>query len=251
MILSSGCARLPGTVDIGETDRERVTRQFKEMVAEQHQCRCCLDVQATVTVSSIWQKGAMSGYLQAMSPCYLKFTGLNPLGQPQAILVTDGKKFTYVSVAEATEYTGDVGGESFARYAPEGFSPEHGFYWLTGRLHPGKIKILQVSRDKEELGYWFEITYGENTKSLILFAEEKKVLLRHIVLNADNKKILNVFYDDFSDAPCALPGKITVTSLIHNSSMELRLADWLPDVSFAKKDFHYISPSEFKRVVVK
>ena len=245
-----GCATLPDTVDIRETEKERAASRFKEMIARQQQCRCCIDAQASVTFSSIWYKGTLSGYLQAMSPSFLKFMGINPLGQPLAVFVTDGDTFHYVAVPESKEYEGKVRGTTYAKYAPEGFLPEHGFYWLIGRLYPGKIKILNVSRDKKDEGYWFEISYGNGTTSLVLFQEEKDVLRRHIVLNAEGDRILNVLYDDYSDSLCPLPGKVTVTSLIHNSTMELRLFDWLPEVTFSKQDFTYKVPPAFERVFV-
>ncbi|MCB2184365.1 MAG: hypothetical protein KQH63_20240 [Desulfobulbaceae bacterium] len=247
----AGCATLPDTLEIAESDKERVSNKFKKMVADQTRCTCCIDAQATVSFSSIWKKGTLSGYLQAMSPSYLKFMGINPLGQPLAVFVTDGDAFRYVAVPEAADYAGDVHSAAYSKYAPEGFLPEKGFYWLIGRLYPGKIKILDVSRDGDAGGYWLEISYGNKTKSMVLFDEKQEVLLHHIVIDENNKKILNVLYDAYTNGPCPLPGKITVTSLVHNSTMEIRLTDWLSDASFSQKDFTYHSPPDFKRVIVK
>ncbi len=249
-VLFSGCAKLPDTLEIPQSEMEAVSGRFQQWIAGQKQCRAGIDARASITLSSIWQKGTLSGYLQAMSPSYLKFLGINPLGQPHVIFVTNGEGFRFVSVPDKTEYKGTVKGASYTKYAPQGFLPEHGFYWLTGRLHPGRITILDVSLDEEERGYWFDLSYGNGTRSLVLFDDEKNVMLRHIVLNAEGEKILNVFYDDYVEGACPLPGKITVTSLLHNSSMELVLADWLPDASLSKVDFTYFSPPDFKRVVV-
>jgi len=246
----AGCAALPGMDEISAREKERLTQQFREMIARQQLCHCCIDAQARVSFSSVWQKGSLSGYLQAMSPSYLKFLAVNPFGQTMAIFVTDGDSFRYVPVLEAKQYEGKVTGTTYAKYAPAGFLPEHGFYWLIGRLYPGRIKILDVTHDRQDQGYWFEISYGNGTRSIVLFAEQQGVLLRHIVINDKGEKIFNVLYDEYTDGDCPLPGKVTVTALIHNSTMEIRLADWLGAPTFASDDFSYDAPPSFDRVVV-
>lgn len=246
----AGCAILPGMEEISAREKERLTREFREIVARQQLCNCCLDAQATVSFSSIWQKGTLSGYLQAMSPSYLKFLAVNPLGQTLAILVTDGDSFRYVPVFESKQYEGKVTGTTYAKYAPAGFLPEHGFYWLIGRLYPGRIKILDVTRDGQGQGYWFAVSYGNGTRSLVLLDEQRRVLLRHIVINDQDEKIFNVLYDEYTAGDCPLPGKVTVTALAHNSTMEIRLTDWLEAPSFSLDDFTYDAPPSFDRVVV-
>ena len=243
---------LPGTEEISARDRERLILAFRETVALQRQCSCCIDAQATVSFSSVWQKGTLSGYLQAMTPSYLKFIAVNPLGQAMVIFVTDGDSFRFVPVPQEKQYEGKVSGTTYAKYAPPGFLPQHGFYWLIGRLYPGRIQILDVARDREQQhGYWFTISYGNGTRSLVLFDEDKHVLRRHIVINNKDEKIFDVLYDEYThDTICPLPGKVTVTALIHNSTMEIHLADWMDSPSFSREYFIYDAPPSFDRVPV-
>lgn len=249
-LLLGGCATLPETIEISSSRQQSLISDFKEMILAQQQCPGCIDAEATVAFSSIWQKGTLSGYLQSMSPSSLKFVGINPLGQPLVVFVTNGQSFRYLSVPEAKGYEGVVQGTTYEKYAPEGFLPQHGFYWLIGRLYPGEIAILNVRRDAENAGYWFEISYGNGRRSLVLYDELAKVLLRHIVVNDAGEKILNVMYDEYSSAVCPLPGKVIITSLVHNSTMELRLSGWLADASFSENDFIYTIPPSFERVRV-
>jgi hypothetical protein len=250
LLLLGGCAMLPRTVAVSAEEEERLTADFTAMVARQQECHCCIDAQAMVAFSSIWQKGKLSGYLQAMAPSYLKFLAVNPLGQTMAVFVTDGEFFRYVSVLDARQHEGNVAGTTYAKYAPAGFLPEHGFYWLIGRLYPGRIGILEVSRDRDGQGYWVEVSYGNGTRSLVLYNEKQGVLRRHIVVNDKGEKIFDVLYDDYTGGACPLPGRITVTSLAHNSTMEIRLTDWLDSPSFATEDFTYDAPPSFERVFV-
>ena len=61
---------------------------------------------------------------------------------------------------------------------------------------------------------------------------------------------MNIFYDDYTAEPCPLPGRITVKSLLHNSSMELEFVDWLEDISFSRDEFELRLPPGFSRVLV-
>lgn len=251
LITFGGCSPLPDRVAVDRDELSPLMDAFLDMVAEQKDCQCCIDARATVVFSSVWQKGTLSGYLQAMSPSFLKFVGINPLGQPLAVFVTDGESFRFAAVPQARGYEGEVEGETYAKYAPEGFLPEQGFYWLIGRLVPGPMRVVDLRRDRDGNGVWFELDYANHTRSLVLFEPERGVLGRHIVINDGGKKIFDVRYDDYTAGSCPLPGRITVSSLVHNSSMEILLDDWLPGVSFAEDDFTYEFPPSFERVVVK
>jgi hypothetical protein len=250
-LLLNGCSSLPSTVPVTVPESLNITDRFKEMVARQSECHCCIDSRASVSFKSIWDSGTINGYLQSMAPSFLKFVGVNPFGMPLIILVTDGDTFRYVTIPEKKGYEGGASGATFTKYAPEGFLPEHGFYWLIGRLYPGTITISDVNRDEEGKGYWFTLDYGHGAKSLVLFDENQGVLLRHIVLNEQEEKILDISYGLYQPGSCPIPGEIVVSSLVHGSTLTMKLSDWLPEPAFSKQDFFYEIPVGFERVTVK
>lgn len=249
LLLLSGCVTMPNLFGISRDENTEVRGRFKEMIALQGKCHCCLDGAAHISIKNLLYSGAISGYLQAMSPSYLKFIGVNPLGQPLAVLTTNGQQFRYVSTEEGTVYSGEVAGETFAKYTPKGFNPTLSYYWLIGRLQPGPVQLTQVSRD-EKSGYWVELLYENGKKALLLFDPEALQIRRHIVLNGEGKRILNILYDKYGPGECDVPGLITVTSLTLDSTMEIRLDDLLDNVSLSRRDFDYSPPSTFKEVVV-
>ena len=117
-----------------------------------------------------------------MTPSSLKFVAVNFLGQPLAVLVSDGEIFRYLSITESKSYEGNVSGETFAKYAPGGFQPEQTFYWLVGRFSPGIIQIRDVSRDEDGRGYWFKMNYKQSDMmSLVLFDPQGLVIRRHLL----------------------------------------------------------------------
>ncbi len=246
-----GCSVLPHTLDTTAVEKQDAISLFKTMISQQRECGCCVDAAVNVKLKSLFYAGTINGYLQAMTPSSLKFVGVNLLGQPLAVLVSDGEIFRYLSIPESKGYKGSVSGETFAKYAPDGFQPEQTFYWLVGRLSPGIIQIRDVSRDEEGLGYWFKMNYKQSDMmSLVLFDPQGLVIRRHLIVDDHDEIIMNIFYDDYTAEPCPLPGRITVKSLLHNSSIELEFMDWREDVSFSRDEFELRLPPGFSRVIV-
>ncbi|MDA3786328.1 MAG: hypothetical protein PF568_05520 [Deltaproteobacteria bacterium] len=248
-LLLAGCAGLPTFYGISGVEEREVRRRFQDMVASQAQCQCCLDGAAHVTVKNLFSSGFISGYLQAMSPSYLKFVGVNPLGQPLLIFTTNGRRFQYVAIEEGTVYQGEVDSATFRKYTPDGFNPGLSYYWLTGRLQPGPVELTGVSRD-EQGGYWVDLLMASGSRALVLFEPETLQIRRHIVLNSDGKRVLNILYDQYGPEECAVPRHIKVTSLAMDSVLEIRLDDLLEDVSFSRGDLELSPPAALKEVLV-
>jgi len=262
LLLSGGCATLPVTRPLAELQQQHAEALFRETMARQQDCPCCLDAQMRLSLKSLVQNGTISGFVQAKAPSFLKFTGLNPLGQPMMFLATDGTFFRYVAVPEAKGYEGLVTAAAFKKYAPQGFDPAHGFYWLAGRLAPGKLRIFSVAQDQEGQGLWLELAYavdaseGEGFRRHVLFDPTEKVIRRHLVADSDGRIMVDVRYDDYAPASeggsdnCRLPGLIRIHANNNGAVMELTLGDWLPDASFGTGDFRVALPSGFQLVPV-
>lgn len=262
LLLSGGCATLPSTRPLAELQQQQAVGLFLETMARQQDCPCCLDAQVRVSVKSLVQNGTISGFVQAKAPSFLKFTGLNPLGQPLMFLATDGTFFRYVSVPEAKGYEGLVTAVAFKKYAPQGFDPAHGFYWLAGRLAPEKLRIFSVAQDPEGQGLWLELAYandvaeGKALRRHVLFDPAQQVIRRHLVADPDGRIMVDVRYDDYAKASeggsdnCRLPGVIRIHANNNGALMELTLGDWLPDASFSAGDFRVDMPLGFQLVPV-
>lgn len=262
LLLSGGCATLPATRPLAELQQQQAVTLFRETMARQQECPCCLDAQVRLSLKSVMQNGTISGFVQAKSPSFLKFTGLNPLGQPMMFLATDGTFFRYVAVPEGKGYEGLVTAAAFKKYAPQGFDPAHGFYWLAGRLAPEKLRIFSVAQDPEGQGLWLELAYavddfeGKPLRRHVLFDPARQVILRHLVADAEGRIMVDVWYDDYAKASeggsdnCRLPGVIRIHSNHNGALMELTLGDWLPDASFSAGDFRVDLPPGFALVPV-
>lgn len=262
LLFSGGCATLPATRPLAELQQQQAVALFRETMAHQQDCPCCLDAQVRLSLKSLVQNGTISGFVQAKAPSFLKFTGLNPLGQPMMFLATDGTFFRYVAVPEAKGYEGLVTAAAFKKYAPQGFDPAHGFYWLAGRLAPEKLRIFSVAQDPEGHGLWLELAYaadvseGKALRRHVLFDPAQQVIRRHLVADSDGRIMVDVRYDDYTQASeggsdnCRLPGLISIHANHNGALMELTLGDWLPDASFNAGDFRVDLPPGFVLVPV-
>lgn len=262
LLFVGGCATLPATQPLGEMQQQEAVARFREAMADQQECSCCLDAQVRLSLKSLVQNGTISGFVQAKAPSYLKFTGLNPLGQPMMFLATDGTFFRYVVVPEGKGYEGLVTAAAFKKYAPRGFDPAHGFFWLAGRLAPETLRIFSVAQDPEGRGLWLELAYatdtsgGESLRRHVLFDPAQQVILRHLVAGSDGRIMVDVWYDNYAPPSeggsdnCRMPGLIRIHANHNGAVMELVLGDWLPDAVFSANDFQVDLPSGFTLVPV-
>ena len=261
-LVNTGCATLPTTRPLAQLQQQQAESLFRETMARQQDCSCCIDAQVRLSVKSLVQNGTISGFVQAKAPSFLKFTGLNPLGQPLMFLATDGTFFKYVSVPEAKGYEGLVTAAAFKKYAPQGFDPGQAFYWLAGRLAPEKLRIFSVAQDPEGQGVWLELasaadaSEGKGLRRHVLFDPAQQVIRRHLVADADGRIMVDVWYEDYAKASeggsdnCRLPGLIRIHANNNGALMELALGDWLPDASFSANDFRVDLPLGFTLVPV-
>jgi hypothetical protein len=275
-----GCTRsLLQTYPATEQESQLAASAFTRYTHYQDECACCLDAEIDVAVSvSGWfsnHTGNFSGYLQAMEPGYIKFVALNPLGQPILILLTNGRMFKSLNVLEGKAYIGSVNSETFKKFAPAGFDPELSYYWLTGRVPPGDIEILEVKRDKEQNGYWLQVRYGQSEiDNLILFDPEEFVVLRHIVMSDRGDHLLDLSYGDHLPGDlrgkymagkdremigstdlikeiCKVPTKINVFSNAGGEKkVDIKFFSFIPEAEFSPDDFVLEIPDNLEQLIV-
>ena len=272
----TGCAaKLIQTLPASPQEESTVSAAFQDILENQANCGCCLDAEAEVTLAvDSWmgdRSGTMTGFLQAMQPSYIKFVGVNPLGQPLFIFITDGITFQNLQVPKSKVYEGDVRSDAFNKYVPAWFEPEYGFFWLAGRIKPGSFEIVDIRRDKGKKGFWLQLQYeGSLYRNMILFDPQESAILRHVLIDSKEKPHIDVQYADYLPlidetentgnkgveqnnntgefVLCRLPGSIRVASHDNSGQINLELHSFLPDSVFSEEDFTIGIPSGFKRV---
>ncbi|HSH12732.1 MAG TPA: hypothetical protein VLA15_03250 [Desulfurivibrionaceae bacterium] len=237
---------------MAESEEAGAREAFRLMAGGQAACARAVDAEVTMTIATPWQSGSMAGYLQLMAPGYLKFVGVNPLGQPLLITGTDGETGSYVVPAERKIYQGPLSAEAVLRYLPTGLDPTRSYYWLIGRLRPGQLSIMEVAGDLDRAGLWVEFRYeGEVRRELALFDPLRLLLRRHLLLDEQGEVAFEVEYDSYSTGECPLPGLVTIRGDRRYGHLLLRLDNWLPAETLTGDDFKITVPSDFTRIHIK
>lgn len=250
------CSYLPRGIQIPEHEVRRVKTEFQDLVASQKECVQCLDARVVISLESTWFEGSIDGYLKLRSPDFLKYVALNPLGQTQAILVTDGDNFHFLSLPERKSYRGKIRdgdffeSNSYARYLPSGFPLDRSFYLFTGRTAPGPLEIRKVRESEDGNGYWLELSNNVDRRSLILFDDLRQVIRQHIFLDREGRESLKIVYRNYqAETGCDLPSLIKASSPDRGTDIRLRLADWRQS-SCGENEFYYDTPPDFEEEIV-
>ena len=280
LFLIQGCSRtVLQTYPASEQEFALVTEAFTHYQAVITElCGCCLDAEIDVSLSvSGWfsdHTGNLTGYLQAMEPGFMKFISVNPLGQPLFIFATNGNIFKSFDIFAQKAYAGSVHSNAYKKFAPPGFDPGFSYYWLTGRLQPGNIRIMAVMRDREQDAFWLQIDHADSGMgSMVLFDPEDKVILRHVLRDDRDAHLVDVIYKEHQLLPeresgltdsgpaavpyspaesdgCRVPARIMVSSKGGSEQVEIKLHSMLRDIHFSAVDFQIEAPDNFEQLLV-
>lgn len=252
LLALNGCAYRSARLPLAGPEAAGAREAFRRMVGGQAVCARAVDAEVTVTIASPWQSGSMDGYLQLMAPGFIKFVGVNPLGQPLVIMGSDGTTGRYVLPGERKVYEGPLGAADLRRFLPVGLDPARSYYWLIGRLRPGLVKIREVAGDPEGNGVWVEFHYdGEALRELALFDPLRLSLYRHLLLDEQGRVVFEVEYDSYPAGECPLPGLVTIRGDSRYGRLILRLGNWLPAEALTGDDFKITAPTDFTRIPIK
>lgn len=274
LALAAGCATRP---PVGEelTGRELqgVKEVFLATMEQRRQAVHCLDAEAEINWRTLLRSGIVPGYLQAMAPGRLKFVGVDPLGRPALVLVTDGESFRLIMVGEGMAYQGPTTAEAFRRHLPEGLDPERLpsslFAWVSGGM-PLEPEVVAVYREHQGPGYWLEVADPPGARLLFepvagavvpVTAAVDAVpalagggVVRRIQLfEADQRRPTEIIYDDYrpvsdaaNDAGWLMPHRIELDSRQHRGlSLTMVLTDLLADCVLEEEDFQLSVPPGF------
>jgi hypothetical protein len=225
------------------------------MRAKQAECFCFdAEIFANLAISS-WIGGgsaAFSGYLQALAPSSIRFTGINPLGQPQLLLIIADGAFQSIIVPEAKVYNGSVQARTFTKYTPPGFKPDEVYSWLAGQV-PGDISPSAIVKSRDEQNrYWLEFPgVEERNVEKFLFDMKAGIIVKRILSSRSADIIVESTYGDHQESNrCQLPRSLAIASPSQKSTVSLVLNDVVECEGLPPETFRHISPVGFEKIVV-
>jgi hypothetical protein len=193
-LLFSGCARkYPATLAL-DAEQEQYAHSLLQKIRKQDSPDY-LDADVTVSWMGYGRKFNFDATLQATRAGRFRLGGLDPLGRPFFILVTDGTTFTLVDNRQGRGYTGAVDSAFFRRYIPSGVRLTTCFSLLTAQLPDTEVRKTRVAENKES--YWFIFAGRDGLRRRAGIDSDTGFLARQILVDAENEIVLDVRYHDY------------------------------------------------------
>ncbi len=249
-LLFSGCARkYPATLAL-DAEQEKYAQSLLQRIRKQDSPNF-LDADVTVSWAGYGRKYNFNATLQATRAGRFRLSGLDPLGRPFFILVTDGTTFTLVDNRQGKGYAGVVGSAYFRKYIPPGVQLSTCFSLLTAQLPDREVQEIRIAENKEN--YWFIFTGKHGVQRRVGIDPDTGFLVRQTVVDAENEIVLDVRYDDYPSQAASfyLPGLLYMESEKMPGSLEITLTKVYKEKQIPESIFTLHIPEQFSVVQVK
>ena len=223
LVLSlSGCAgKLPTTVNLTGAQEQDALILLQKI--RQGTCPDTLDADLSLSWQGYGQRRVINATLQATRNGAFRLSGLDPLGRPFFILVTDGRRFTLVNNLQGRAYTGAVDSSFLQKYIPAGLQLNTCFSFLTAQL-PGKdISPSRFARAENFKNFWFSFQLGDGMTRQVEIDPESGLVYRQVLTDHKNRIVLDARYEGYQPAPeiCTVPGSLTVEGEDLSGSLQI------------------------------
>ena len=248
LLALNGCARLPyGPIITGDELSNRIDAFSRFSVAAE-KCAPCFDGEILVNWSHPVNSISFSGYFKTRLPSSLRFSVLNPFGQPVYAVASDGAIFQSVNTEKRIFTAGSLRSYAMLNDIPLTFLAGPWGAWLSAR--PTVSTILEVHEDKENRGTWYSVTdtYTEGAvKEILLLDGKASRIIERVVLGKDEQPRAKISYDNWQIIDkCEQPLDIRITGLAYGAEALLKLSD-VQTADSAADTFKIEPPASYKR----
>ncbi len=222
VLILSGCAgKLPATVDLtGAREQEALTLLQKMQASS---CPGTLDADISLNWQGYGQHRVIGATLQATRDGRFRLSGLDPLGRPFFILVTDGHRFTLVDNLQGRGYTGAVDSAFLKKYIPPGLQLITCFSFLAAQFPEKETPLVRFARTEKNNNFWFVFALDDRMTQQAEIDPDRGLVRRQILMDGKGGIVLDVRYDDYKPHAriCAVPGQLTVVGENLSGSLQV------------------------------
>lgn len=252
-LLLSGCANHRWDKPLDEEEHTEITNIVSEMQQADTTCPDSFNSEAHIFWKSPLEKAAVSGYLQLLSPSFIKFIVSNPLGQPIYAFASNGNTFQSLDIGKHMHIRGGIRSLAFRKEIPQVLVANEWFALLTGRIPSQPLTILQVQRDIADKTVWLLIAATQTStifeQTWLHLDPMKRNVLGYLFLDKKGKTLAEILYDYSGDRVdnCIPTEKTTITNLPWGVEIIVELKDIQTDTKFSKTDFTLPVPKGYKK----
>ena len=211
VLILSGCAgKLPTTVELTGTQEQEALTLLQQI--RQSNCPDTLDADVSLSWQGYGQHRIVNATLQATRKGAFRLSGLDPLGRPFFILVTDGRRFTLVDKLQGRGYTGAVNSVFLRKYIPAGLQLTTCFSFLTAQLPGDKIPLTRFAQTENHKSFWFSFKLSDGMIRQVDIDPDSGLIYRQVLTDPENRIVLDARYEGYRPRAeiCAVPDRLTV-----------------------------------------
>jgi len=252
-LLLSGCASHRWAEPLTEEEHSEITGIIAAMQVADKTCPDSFDSEALVFWKSPLENAAVTGYLQLLSPSFIKFIVSNPLGQPIYAFASNGDTFQSLYTRQQLHIRGGVRSLAIRKKIPQVLVQSEWYALLTGHLTSHPLTILKVQHDVSDKTAWLLLAHLKTNRTLaetwLHLDPDKRKILGYLFLDREGKTVAEIVYENSTDRAdyCTPNEKTTITNLPWGVEIVVKLKDIQTDTKFSKTDFTLPVPRGYKK----
>ena len=242
-LLLSGCAGQRWADPLAEEEQAETTRVIAAMQEVEQECPDSLDADVLLFWKSPLDDWAVEGYIQLLSPSFIKFVISNPLGQPVYAFASDGIRFQILHPRQYQHIRGTVRTLAIRKEIPQILVQGNWFTYLTGRLPADFPEVIEVNRDASDTTIWIRVSPPDSDKILesiwVHVNPLQKTVLGYLFLDSSGETLAEIVYGEQQERSdgCKLRDAVRITGLPWGAELEIQLKSINTSNTYSKKDF--------------
>ncbi len=251
-LLLGGCARKHWSETLEEEESAEIAAIVSSMQEETRSCPNSLDADVLIFWESPLAKNGVAGYLQILSPSFIKFVLSNPLGQPVYAFSTNGKTFQSLETLQRKHIRGNIRSIAIRKEIPPILLSGDWFAYLTGRLPERLVKVQEVNRDVSDQTVWLHLpplgSSFATEKAYMHLDPEKRAVLGYLFLDQQGRTLVEITYKGQRNGTdlCTPRENIDVTGLSWGTELRIELQEIRTDTQFQEEDFSLPVPPGYE-----
>lgn len=249
--LLSGCAGQRWSGPLPEEEQGGIPQLIAAIQKVEKECPDSLDADALIFWKSPLDDWGVEGYMQLLSPSFIKFIVSNPLGQPVYAFASNGDGYQILLPRQYRHIRGNIRSLAIRKELPQILVLGDWFSYLTGKLPTASFEVVEINRDAKDTSIWLHIVSagsGREPGSVWVHLDrEQKTVLGYLFLDSNQETVAEIVYGNQQDRndSCSSENEIKITELPWGAELTIQLKDISHSSQFSKKDFSLPVPPSY------
>lgn len=219
LMFLTGC---PHRIDFGEQGQISDSKTLLKLAQQAEERVIAVKGESKIKVESPQGNGVVTLFIALQRPGLVHLESLDFFGKPQAVLVSDGKRFGLYQSQEGKYYEGPASAQNLSRFLPVVLPPEELVALMLGQAPRIPSDSEELTVDEQKRVYVLVLKKGEVTQTLEI--DPKTFRVQSSKVRGVNAYDLQ--FDDFDDEKGAIyPRKVILDASAAKTRLELLYKD--------------------------